>query len=393
MPDFFDRIGHSINVYGPKVLAALLILGVAYVVARILRAACATAIDKLPFLTKANETAKAKGGQTVGAGIGAAAFWIVILVGLVAALEQIGMHSVSTSIRATLDKIFAFLPQLIGAAITFFVFLIVGRVANQATTTTLEAAQADGLPQKMGVAEKPVPLSSILGSIVFALIIIPGGIAALQVLDIEAITRPAVNMLYQVMNAIPNIAVAIVIVGIFAVIARFVTNLLRKILPNSGLDNTVSRLGLLQDADSGVKMSGMLAQLAGIAILLLGLIQGMRTLGFEPLTQALNVILNMGARILFGSVIIFAGVLISGIVSRAMAATGSGATDFAANLVRYVIVVLSVILGVSRMGLDPSGTFITDAALIILIGTALAGGIAFGLGGKDWAARQLDKWK
>jgi hypothetical protein len=41
------------------------------------------------------------------------------------------------------------------------------------------------------------------------------------------------------------------------------------------------------------------------------------------------------------------------------------------------------------MGLDPSGSFITDAALIILIGTALAGGIAFGLGGA--AARPVEE--
>ena len=77
----------------------------------------------------------------------------------------------------------------------------------------------------------------------------------------------------------------------------------------------------------------------------------------------------------------------------AMTATGGAASDLVAKIARYIIVVLSVILGVSRMGLDPSGSFITDAALIILIGTALAGGIAFGLGGKDWAARQLDRWK
>ena len=126
-------------------------------------------------------------------------------------------------------------------------------------------------------------------------------------------------------------------------------------------------------------------------IVLLGLIQGTRTLGFEPLTNALDVVLSMGSQILFGSVIIFAGVLISGVVARAMAATGDGATDFAAKLVRYVIIVLASILGVSRMGLDPSGTFITNAASIILIGAALAGGIAFGFGGKDWAAKQLEK--
>ncbi len=391
MQNILDRIGHSVEVYGPKVLAALIILVVAYIVANIVRMVCAGGIDKIPFFAKANKgVAK---GQTVGASIGTAGFWIVILIGLVTALEQLGMTSVSNSIRSTLDQIFAFLPQIIGAAITFFVFLIVGKVAKQATTATLTAAQADTMPQRFGMSSGPVGLSGMLGTIIFALIIIPGGIAALQVLDIDSITTPAVNMLNEVMDAIPNIAVAVIIIGLFALISRFVADLLKKILPNTGIDGAVSSMGLLQGADTGVKASGIISKLAGIIILLLGLIQGMKTLGFEPLTDALNVVLSMGTQILFGSVIIFAGVLISGVVSRAMAATGGGATDFAAKMVRYVIVILSVILGVSRMGLDPSGTFITNAAQIILIGTAVAGGIAFGLGGKEWAARQLDRWK
>jgi len=348
-------------------------------------------MNKIPFFNKAN--ASAPGGQTVGASFGTAGFWIVILIGLVSALEQLGMTSVSNSIRSTLDQIFAYLPRIIAAAITFFVFTIVGRVAKQAATATMQAAQVDTMPQKFGMASNPIGISSILGTILFALIVIPGGIAALQVLNIEAITGPAVNMLNEVMEAIPNIAVAVIIIGLFAVIGRFVSDLLKKILPGTGIDNTVKSLGFLQGADTGVSASGIIARLAGVIIMLLGLIQGMKTLGFEPLTEALNVVLYMGSEILFGSVIIFAGILISGIVARAMAATGGDASDFAAKIVRAVIVVLSVILGVSRMGLDPTGDFITNAAEIILVGTALAGGIAFGLGGKDWAAKQLEKWK
>ena len=99
----------------------------------------------------------------------------------------------------------------------------------------------------------------------------------------------------------------------------------------------------------------------------------------------------MASQIIFGSVIIFAGVLISGFVAKAIAAAGTGMGDFAAKAVRGIIITLASILGISRMGLDPSGVFVTNAAQIILIGTALAGGIAFGLGGKEWAARQLDK--
>lgn len=384
-----ENLQASLEAHGPTILAAIAILVIGYIIALIARAVLAGAFDRLPFIADAN--AKSPGKATIGNSLGSAGYWIVILGTLVLFLEKIGMTSVSTSIRGTLDQIFAYLPQIIGAAITFFVFMIVARVARQATSAVLEAAQADDFPKRAGFAEGPVGITSPLSAIVFALVIIPGGIAALQVLNIEAITGPAVNMLDKVMAAIPNIAVAAIVIGIFAVIGRFVQDLAGRVLPNTGIDGAVAKMGLLKGADAGVTPSRIIAQISGFVILLLGLIQGTRTLGFEPLTNALDVVLSMGSQILFGSVIIFAGVLISGVVTRAMAATGDGATDFAAKLVRYVIIILASILGISRMGLDPSGTFITNAASIILIGAALAGGIAFGIGGKGWAAKQLEK--
>jgi hypothetical protein len=387
MQELQERLQASWEAFGPQVVGAIIIMAVAYILALVVRAVLGAAIDRIPFVANANRKKAAE--KSIGGSIGSAGFWIVILIGLVMALERLGMKSVSDSIRVTIDQIFAYLPQIIGATITFFVFVIVARVARQAVTATLEVAHADELPKKIGLAAGPVAITSMLGAIVFALIIIPGGVAALEVLDIDAITVPAIAMLNSVMSAIPDIAVAAIIIGIFALIAKFVTDLGKKILPNTGIDGAVAKLGLLDEADSGITASTIVAQIAGLIILLLGLIQGMKTLGFEPLTEALDIVLSIGSSILFGSVIILAGVLVSGVVAKAMTATGGAASDLVAKIARYIIVVLSVILGVSRMGLDPSGSFITDAALIILIGTALAGGIAFGLGGA--AARPVEE--
>lgn len=390
MDGILDQISRHWDSYGANVFYAILILVLTYVVALVVRNIIGAGIDKIPFVADANK--KDPSTTTIGKSVGGAGFWIVILIGLVMALDRLGMEEVSNSIRTTVDQIFAYVPQIFGAALMFFVFLIVGRVAKQATTATLAAAQADSAPEKLGLSSGPVSITSMAGSVVFALILIPGAIAALKILDIEAITTPTVGMLNEIAGAIPNILVAVIIIGLFALIAKFVTNFLNKILPNTGLDGAVQKAGILEGADKNFTPSKIAASLAGIIILLLGLIQGTQTLGFAPLNEALDVILTMGAQILFGSVIIFAGVMISGLVAKAIAASGEGAADVAASVMRWIIVILSVILGVSRMGLDPSGEFITKAALILLLGTALAGGIAFGLGGKEWAAKQLDKW-
>ena len=80
-----------------------------------------------------------------------------------------------------------------------------------------------GLSSAAGVQ----PLSSIIGTIVYVLILIPVAIAALNALRIDAISVPAIAMLQQVLNALPAIftAVAISIVAYF--VGRFVADLLK----------------------------------------------------------------------------------------------------------------------------------------------------------------------
>lgn len=389
MDGFFNQIEAWLRTYGPNILGALAILVVGYFLALLAQWALRNAIDRVAFVKGANESEPAK--PSVGSSFGAAGFWLVMLAAIVLALEAAGMTTISDSVRGTVDQIFRYLPRVVGAIFTFFVFLIVARVARQASLATLNAVGADTVTQRLGLTTAEVRITKPLGAIIFALIIIPGAIAALEVLDIDAITGPAVAMLNDVLGALPNIIVAAIIIALFAMIAQFVRDLAMRILPNTGIDRAVGRLGVLSEADRGVTASTVIAQALGFFILLLGLIQGMKTLGFAPLTEALNVVLALAVQILFGSVIVFAGVLISGVIARAMKSATGGPGDFVAELVRYVIIILAAILGISRMGLDPSGEFVTNAAQIILVGAALAGGIAFGLGGKDWAARQLAK--
>ena len=75
-----------------------------------------------------------------------------------------------------------------------------------------------------------------------------------------------------------------------------------------------------------------------------------------------------------------------------------GATDTAAGIVKWIIIGLALILGISRMGLDPTGgEFVLDVAKLLAMGAAIgvAGAIAlgFGWGGREWFGKQLENWK
>ena len=389
MEQLIENITQQATYYAPKLLAAAIIIVITIIVAMIVRAVIAKGIDATGLAKKANTTAE-PGAKTLGFNLGTAAYWVIILIGMIQALTKLDMTTIVDPLNDMLSQILAYLPKIIAAVIVFGVFMIVANVVRQAIKSVL--IFADPMPAKFGLASDNVNVSGITATVASAMIALFGGIAALEVLDISAISEPAIGLLNDIVGVIPNILVAGIILALFVFIARFVSGLARKTLPNFGVDAAVAELGVLKGADSGMTASGLIASASSFFIVLLGLIQALKVLNFEALTNALNIVLEMGGQIAFGAIIIFAGIFLARMITGVMASAGSGATDAAAGLVKWVIIILSVILGISRMGLDPTGgEFILNVAEYFIMGGAAAAAIAFGWGGKDWAAAQLEK--
>lgn len=387
----FDSLMAQITEFGPKLIFAAIILVVAFIIAKLVSWALTNGINKLG-LEKTEDGAKPQLGKSVGM----AGFWVIILFGLVAALNRLGMDQVTAPLRRLLDQIMAYLPQVVGAALIMAVFVVVAMVVRKASSAVLKFA--DGMPEKVGMASGPVNISGIASTVLFAILILFGLAAALAELGIEAISKPVGGLVDSILGAIPNIIVALIVLGLFMFVAKFVADLIRKTLPATGVDKAVAELGLLKGADGGMTATSVIASLAMFFIVLIGLVQAIALLNFDILSQYMDVILSMAAKITFGAVIIFAGVFLAGLLSRAMASAGSGATDTAAGIVKWVIIGLSVILGISRMGLDPTGgEFVLNVAEYLAMGAAfgVAGALAigFGWGGREWFGKQLEKWK
>lgn len=391
MEETWNNIVYQFNAYGPRVFAALVILVGAIIVAWIVRWLIAAAIDRTGLGKKANETA-GPGHQSLGSSLSTAAFWLIVLLGIIQALVQLQLTTITQPLNDMLREIFTYLPHIIAAIFVFALFAIVANVVKQASKAVL--VFADPVPERMGLATGPVNISGVVSTLLQAFLYILGLIAAFDALNIESISEPVNGLLSSIVASIDNIILAALILTIFYFVAKFVSDLIMRTLPSFGIDKSVGQLGILKGADSGLTASRVIANLAMFFIVLLGLIQAMRALDFAVLTMAMDTVLEFAAQIVFGSLIIFAGVFIARLVTDAMKSTGAGASDTAADAVKWAIIILSVILGISRMGLDPTGgVFITQAALFLVGGAALGLAIAFGWGGKDWAAAQLERFR
>ena len=111
-------------LWGPKILIAILILIVTWIVARAVGWVLRKAIDRSPAL-KRHVTGTPE--ETVGHQLGVIAKLIIWLVGIMAAVNFLGFPQVLAPINELVTEIFAFLPRLIGAGLIFFIGLVLGR--------------------------------------------------------------------------------------------------------------------------------------------------------------------------------------------------------------------------------------------------------------------------
>lgn len=308
-----------------------------------------------------------------------------MLISIPLILEPLGMQGILQPLQNMVDKFLAFLPNLIGAAVIFGIGFIVATVAKKAVSGVLSAANIDGWTAKAGLGN--MNLASTLGTLVFVLLIVPIAIAALDALQMQAISGPAKTMLQTMMDAIPNIIGAGIIIGLAFLIGRFASGILGTLLPSLGVDTVGEKVGLTSEM-GGSSISKIASNIAFAAIMIFGFIEGAKILNFSILSDMLAEVLGLGGRILLGTVIIGFGVFIANMLSGVVGKTKSGAN--VAGLLKVAIIILASAMGLRQMGI--ANEIITMGFTLMMGALALGGAIAIGWGGKDTAAKLLDKW-
>lgn len=362
-------------VMAKQIVSALVVILVTWVLAKVAKWIFARLIDRIGFLQNASGS-----GESVGQSLSKIVGLLIWLFGLIAVLNIFQLTSVIEPVQTLLNNIMGFIPNLIGAGLIFFVGAMVARIVKQLIETSLSTVNFDKWANKGGVDDVTGnnKISGVIGTVVYVLIIVPVAIAALDQLGIESISGPAIALLETIAGAIPLVIGAAIILGVAFFIARWVADLIEDVLPGLGLDQSVGAMGILPN---GMTASGLISKAVTVAIMIFGAIAATKILSFPELTSILNTVLALGGKVLFGAVIIAAGFFIANILAN-FASEGS------AKIIRYGTLFVFVAMGLSYM--DVGGPITQYGPLAIIIGATIAGAIAFGLGGRDAAAKVLD---
>ena len=379
--DQINEVMATMPGWGAAIITAIAAIIVAYIVKSIIT----TVINKTQFGAKAKTT-----GGNLGSALGRAGFWLTLLFFVPPFLGFLELGEYAQPIDDMFSSIATFLPNLIGAALLFGIGYIVSKIAQNAVTTTLRAMQVDNLMTRFGVASATGSTGSLatgLGTLVFVIVISFFAIGALDVLDIDAISGPLSGLLQSFLDFIPELISAAVVLGLAIFIGKFVSNFLKGFLPTLGFDNSVNTLMSIDDGE-GLRFapSSVAGSLAFLIITVLGLTAALDILGIEFLSNTFDDIVAFGGQLLRAAVLIMIGVFLANFISRIMAGMISPRI---AEMFRYVAILIFVFLGLSS--LDPAGDIIPTAFGALVIGTAVAGALAFGIGGRDWAGEVLQK--
>ena len=225
-----------LEVWAPRVLGAVLILVAAWFIGKAVKWALAKGVNRIPGASKANLSDNPK--HSIGHSLGDVAFWLILLFGVVAALGVLNLGQVVSPLNTLLTQVASFLPNVLGAALIFFIGFVVATLARRVTEAALQAANADRWLDKAGLsrATGSTGVSTAVGTLVFVLVLIPITIAALEQLGIESLTVPAVAVLSTVFDAIPRVLAAAIVLAIGWFIGRWVAQIVERVLPATGFD-------------------------------------------------------------------------------------------------------------------------------------------------------------
>ena len=352
----------------------------------------------------------ASGSTSLAETLGSAVFYFVILLFLPAILGILELGGILAPVQGLVNEVLAFLPNLLLAAIILVIGAFVARVLRKITTNLLAAAGADRLSDRVGLSKATggTQLSDLLGLVVYILVLIPVIVAALNALDVQAVTAPASAMLAQFLEAIPRIFVAALILGIAYVVGRLVASLVSSLLAGVGFNRLFQGLGfrsaaseVAQPTDPGGAVqaesldtktpAGLVGWVVLVGVMLFAATEAASALGLDALAVLIGEFTVLAGQILLGLVIFAVGLYLSNLAYASIASGTSGQSEMLAVAARVSILVFAGAMALKQMGLADS---IVNLAFGLILGAiALAAAIAFGWGGRDAAKRQIEKFQ
>lgn len=378
----------------PDILVGIIFLVIAIIAAYVVKNLIIKGAKALKLDKKFGDSTKE--ANSIPVLFGKLGFIITILFFLPGIFDRFGLNNISAPLTGMLATFLGYIPRLIGAALLLFLGFVISKIVQQLVTGFLERMKVDKLKDRIGIADtdarekttgNSMSFADLGGKILYVIVLIPFIIAALEVLNIDAITSPAVNMLTIITSIIPQIIAAgiLIVIGVF--IAKLVGDLVENIIDGFGISDKVADV-MDEPKATGFDLGKVVGILVKTLIILFFTVQAFDLIGLSIL-QSIGGAIIAYLPLLLGALLILIGGYVLGSIAKRFIVKTLPQARFAAIIIKGVIIAIAALMALSNLGIG--ALFVETLFIAIIVAAAVAFAIAFGIGGRDFAKNTLQK--
>jgi flagellar biosynthesis protein FliQ len=216
--------------------------------------------------------------------------------------------------------------------------------------------------------------------------------------NVSVMLEPVRVFLGHVGDFLPRLALAAaVVIGgwLLAKLARMAVDKglravnFNVITERSGMDGFLAQGGIRSDT------TGILALVIYWLVVLATLIIAFNSLGLTYITDLLGQVVLFVPKVIVALVILAFGAYFARFVGNAVVTYGRNVgmqdAEFLGRVAQYAILVFVALIALDQVNVG--GEIVRQSFLIVLAGAVFGLALAFGLGGRDWAAEQIQRWR
>ncbi len=366
------------------VLQALLVLAAAFIVAGIIKSLVVKLLAK-EKIAKALGKVDPEGKGGLAQFIAKAVYLLVFMLFVPGIFSSLGLSVIFTPVANIFNAIWGYVPNIIAASIVLVVGFMIAKLVRQLLIPVFDKINVNKLQEKAGIeVANSDKLSVTLAYIVYYLILIPMIVMALDVLNISVISAPATGILNSILGFIPSILVGLIIIIIGCMIGKFVGQIVTRLIATAGLDAKIAKL--LDKDDQKFSLSKLVGTIVNVIIVIFFVVEGLNVLQLEVLTNVGTVVIGYMPVVLSAVIIAVAAFFASSVAEKALKKNGKNTYAMIAKVAIFTVAGFMIL---SQLGI--AAEIVNTAFKLVLAAVAIAVALAFGLGGKEFAANTLKK--
>ncbi len=326
METILQQLTESAGGYLPKIIGAIVILIVGWIVALGVSAIVRRLLKKTSLDNKIAKSISVKSDSIeIENVLAKIVYYLIMLFVAMAVFVVLGLTQVIDPINNLLAQVLEFLPRFVGAGILVLVAWVIAAITKAVLSRALDSIKLDeNLAKKANLsAADGICLSNNIAEVAYWLIFLLFLPAILGALGMRGILIPFQSLLNKFLLFVPHLlsAAIILLIGWFA--ARIVQKIVTSLLAATGVDKFADKIGLSK-ALGKQKISDVLGLLTYVIILIPIAIAALETLQLESLTRPasnmLNSLLEAGPAIFSATIIL----VISYVLARFVASFVTG---------------------------------------------------------------------